>query len=256
MRFMIRTTMTILALGVVLAGVPELRAQKPVSDAQLLADAQSQLKNKKFAGIQVTVADGVVTLTGTTDRYAVKMDAENKVKHTKEAESIRNQITVAVAETISDAQLFQKLSKGLTYDRVGYGTTAFNDIELNVSQGVVTITGTVVNPSDKDSAIGLIANTAGVRDLVDNLAVAPPSPMDDRIRQAEFRAIYGYPSLNKYAIDPAKTIRIVVVNGHVTLTGVVDSKSDSDTAYLRANGVAGVFSVVNHLQVAGSESGH
>jgi osmotically-inducible protein OsmY len=245
--------MMVLALGAVV-GVPTVYAQKQVSDAQLLADAQSQLKNKKFANIQVSVADGVVTLTGTTDRYAVKMDAENKVKHTKEADSIRNQITVTVPEGISDAELFQKLSKGLTYDRVGYGTTAFNDIELNVSQGVVTVTGTVVNPSDKDSAIGLIANTPGVRNIVDTLAVAPPSPMDDRIRMAEFRAIYGYPSLNKYAIDPAKTIRIVVVNGHVTLTGVVDSKADSDTANIRANGVPGVFSVVNKLQVAGSET--
>jgi osmotically-inducible protein OsmY len=250
MRFAILMVLASVWVG----GVPELRAQRAVPDAQLLADAQSQLKNKKFASIQVAVADGVVTLTGTTDRYAVKMDAENKVKHTKEAESIRNQITVAVPENISDAQLFQKLSKGLTYDRVGYGTTAFNDIELNVSQGVVTLTGTVVNPSDKESAIGLIANTAGVRDLVDQLAVAPTSPNDDRIRQAEFRAIYGYPSLNKYAIDPAKTIRIVVVNGHVTLTGVVDTKSDSDVANLRANGVAGVFSVTNKLQVAGSEA--
>lgn len=253
MRFTIRT-ITMVALAGVLFGVPKLRAQRQVSDAQLLADAQSQLKNKKFAGIQASVADGVVTLSGTTDRYAVKMDAENKVKHTKEAASIRDEITVTGPENVSDAQLFQKLSKGLTYDRVGYGTTAFNDIELNVSQGVVTVTGTVVNPADKDSAMSLIANTPGVRDVVDHLVVAPPSPMDDRIRQAEFRAIYGYPSLNKYAIDPAKTIRIVVVNGHVTLTGVVDSKADSDTANIRANGVAGVFSVTNKLQVAGSEA--
>jgi osmotically-inducible protein OsmY len=253
MRFTIRTILMVLAL-VTVCGVPELRAQKAVPDSQLLADVQGQLKNKRFAGIQASVEDGVVTLTGTTDRYAVKMEAENKVKHTKEAASIRNQIAVAVPENVSDVQLFQKLSKGLAYDRVGYGTTAFNDIELNVSQGVVTVTGTVVNPTDKDSAISFIAGTAGVRDVVDNLAVAPTSPMDDRIRRAEFRAIYGYPSLNKYAIDPAKTIRIVVVNGHVTLTGVVDSRSDSDTAYLRANGVAGVFSVTNKLQVAGGEA--
>ena len=252
MRFTIRTILMVLALAAV-CGVPELRAQKAVPDAQLLADAQSQLKNKRFASIQVAVADGVVTLTGTTDRYAVKMDAENKVKHTKEAASIRNQIVVAAPENVSDAQLFQKLSKGLTYDRVGYGTTPFNDIELNVSHGVVTVTGTVVQPADKDSAISLIADTPGVTDIVDNLAVAPVSPNDDRIRQATFRAVYGFPSLNKYAIDPAKTIRIVVVNGHVTLTGVVDSKADSETAFLRANGVAGAFSVVNKLQVAGGE---
>jgi hypothetical protein len=77
--------------------------------------------------------------------------------------------------------------------------------------------------------------------------------MDDQIRLAEARAIYGYPRLNKYAIDPAKPIRITVVNGIVTLSGVVDSQTDKDVANIQANGVPGVFKVVNNLQVVGSE---
>jgi hypothetical protein len=77
--------------------------------------------------------------------------------------------------------------------------------------------------------------------------------MDDRIRLAEARAIYGYPQLNKYAIDPAKPIRITVVSGNVTLSGVVDSQADKDVANIRANGVPGVFKVVNNLEVV-SES--
>jgi osmotically-inducible protein OsmY len=63
--------------------------------------------------------------------------------------------------------------------------------------------------------------------------------------------VYGYSSLNKYAIDPAKPIRISVRNGNVELYGTVDSKADRDTAFLRANGVPGVFSVKNYIQVAG-----
>ena len=81
-----------------------------------------------------------------------------------------------------------------------------------------------------------------------------PSPMDDRIRIAEFRAIYGYPSLNRYAIDPAKTIRITVSGGRVELDGMVDSQADKDVANIRANGVPGVFSVTNNLQVANQPS--
>jgi osmotically-inducible protein OsmY len=77
--------------------------------------------------------------------------------------------------------------------------------------------------------------------------------MDDRIRLAEARAIYGAPQLNKYAIDPAKPIRITVVNGNVTLSGVVDNQADKDVANIRANGVPGVFKVVNNLQVAGGK---
>ena len=62
-------------------------------------------------------------------------------------------------------------------------------------------------------------------------------------------------SLNKYAIDPAKPIRISVQNGNVTLFGVVDSQGDKNAAGIRANGVPGVFSVKNDLQVAGQPTG-
>jgi osmotically-inducible protein OsmY len=75
--------------------------------------------------------------------------------------------------------------------------------------------------------------------------------MDDRTRMEVARAVYGFATLNKYAVDPAKPIRISVQNGHVELYGVVDSQADKDVAFLRANGVPGVFSVKNYLQVAG-----
>ena len=73
-----------------------------------------------------------------------------------------------------------------------------------------------------------------------------------RNRLAEARAIYGAAQLNKYALDPAKPIRITVVNGNVTLSGVVDSQADKDIANIQARGVSGVFKVTNNLQVAGS----
>ncbi len=44
-----------------------------------------------------------------------------------------------------------------------------------------------------------------------------------------------------------------MVNGNVTLSGVVDNQADKDVANIRANGVPGVFKVANNLQVAGSQ---
>jgi osmotically-inducible protein OsmY len=51
-------------------------------------------------------------------------------------------------------------------------------------------------------------------------------------------------------MDPGKPIRISVQNGHVELYGMVDSQADKDVAFIRANGVPGVFEVQNYLQVA------
>jgi osmotically-inducible protein OsmY len=186
--------------------------------------------------------------------YADKESADNKAHHVKKVKGVDNQIVVA-GPAVDDVTLRDKLAKGLAYDRVGYGTTAFNAITIGVQNGVVTLGGTVYGPTDKDSALSLVANTAGVKDVIDNLQVAPVSPFDDQLRLALARAIYGAPQLQKYALDPAKPIRITVVNGNVTLSGVVDNKADSDVANIRANSVPGVFKVVNDLQVAGPQSG-
>jgi osmotically-inducible protein OsmY len=246
-----RFTGSALALVLAILLLPVAAAAQKGSDAQIQTDAQKQLSGKRFSGIQVEVHDGVVHLTGQVDRYADKADAEKKIQRMHEAASVRDDVNVAGGGSVSDAELYQKLAKGLAYDRQGYGTLTFNSITLQVHDGVVTVGGVVYGPPDKESALDLVKNTAGVRDVIDHLQVAPVSPMDDRIRHAEERAIYGYPQLNRYALNPSKPIRIIVVNGHVTLTGVVDSKSDHDIAGLRANGVPGVFSVQNDLQIAG-----
>lgn len=79
--------------------------------------------------------------------------------------------------------------------------------------------------------------------------VLPLSPNDDRIRRAVYRAIFGAAGLDRYALQAVPPIHIIVKNGHVTLQGVVASEADRNLAGLKANGVSGVFSVTNRLQV-------
>ena len=236
-----------LMLAVVPGGVRPARAQDA---ARIDAEVHKALDNKRFSDVTVSVHDDNVLLGGTVQRYADKEDADNRIHHVKGVKGVDNEIQVAAGQ-VGDEALRDKLAKALSTYTVGYGTTAFTALTI----GVVTLGGTVYWQPDKAAALGLVANTAGVRDIVDNIQVAPLSPMDDEIRLRVARAIYGAPQLQRYAIDPAKPIRIVVVNGNVTLVGVVDSKMDRDLAGIRANGVPGVFKVVNDLQVAGPQSG-
>jgi hyperosmotically inducible protein len=239
-----------------LAGVmasPRLSAAAAVEQHDGNSDAQGKLNKSQFKDVKVSVDNsGIATLTGTVKLYEYKKDAANRVRKAKGVNAVRNDIQVA-GPSPSDEELKNKLGEKLTYDRVGYGN-AFNSISLNVENGVVTLGGHARTDVDKDSAIALVSTYPGVKDVVDNIEVDPTSIMDDQTRLAVARSIYGYPTLNKYAIDPAKPIRISVQNGHVELFGVVDSKADKDTAYLRANSVPGVFSVKNYLQVAGQTS--
>jgi hyperosmotically inducible protein len=255
----VRTKVTsvawLLALASILAfGSSAGMAQGGGSDAQIQADVTKALDNKKFKDVKVSTADGIVTLTGTVNVYSDKEDADNKAHHRKNVKGVENLIQVD-GPTVDDTTLRNKLAEKLAYDRVGYGTTAFNALTIGVKDGVVELGGTAYGPTDKDSAVSLVSNYPGVKDVIDNIEVAPTSPMDDRIRLAEARAIYGFPTLNKYAMDPAKPIRITVVNGNVTLSGVVDSQADKDAAGIRANSVSGVFKVVNNLQIAGGSGG-
>jgi hyperosmotically inducible protein len=127
--------------------------------------------------------------------------------------------------------------------------TVFDNIAFQVNSGTVTLLGQVTRPSLKSDAEGAIKHIEGVDHVVNNIEVLPLSPMDNQSRIALYRAIYGFPSMEKYAMGVQKPIRIIVSNGHVTLEGVVDNQSDKDTAGIRANGVSGVFSVTNNLQV-------
>jgi len=232
------------------SSVAQTAAASP-QDAAIQADVAKALDNKRFKDVTTAVQNGVVTLRGTVDLYADKEDADKKSHHRRNVKAVQNLIEVA-GPTVEDVTLRNKLAEKLTYDRVGYGTTAFNAFTIGVQNGVVTLGGVAYGPTDKDSALSLVENFPGVKDVVDNIEVAPVSPMDDHIRLATARAVYGAPQLNKYAIDPAKPIRITVINGNVTLSGMVDNQADKDIANIKANGVAGVFKVTNNLQVAGS----
>jgi hyperosmotically inducible periplasmic protein len=222
-------------------------------NAQTDNNIQAQLQNelKKYKTLQISVKNGVVDLEGTINDFATKEEIDKRAHRTKNVVAVRNNLKIEGAGEVSDAQLQQKIVQKLQYDRVGYGN-AFNAISVNVQNGVVTLAGNALGPVAADSAVSLASHFPGVQDVVNNITVDPLSPMDDRSRMQAYRAIYGFPSLNKYAMDPAQPIRITVANGNLTLNGVVDSQADKNVAGIRANGVPGIFKVTNNLQVANS----
>jgi hyperosmotically inducible periplasmic protein len=125
----------------------------------------------------------------------------------------------------------------------------FDNIAYRVDGYTVTLLGQVVRPITKSDAEGAVKHIEGVEKVDNQIEVLPLSPMDDGLRRRLFRAIYGYPGFEKYALGVQKPIRIIVKNGHVTLEGVVDNDGDKNLAGIRANGVPNVFSVTNDLQV-------
>src|SRR5262245_9236965 len=125
----------------------------------------------------------------------------------------------------------------------------FDNIAYKVNGYDVTLLGQVTRPTLKSDAERVVKKIEGVEKVNNQIEVLPVSPNDDRLRRALFNAIYGFGPPQSYGIGSNRPIRIIVKNGHATLEGVVDSKSDRDLVNIRANGVPGVFSVTNHLVV-------
>lgn len=125
----------------------------------------------------------------------------------------------------------------------------FDNITSEVEGYNVTLMGQVTQPVVKTDAGNAVKRIEGVQKVDNRIEVLPPSSMDDQLRLKLFRAIYGFPALERYDMPVIKPIRIIVKSGNVALEGVVDSEADKNMVTLRANGVPGIFSVTNHLRV-------
>ncbi len=222
-------------------------------DQQVQTQVAAELQKKdRFRGITAEVEDGIVTLSGKVGLYIDKVNAEKCARKVKNVDGVRNHLEVEGKE-IADAELRETLANKLRYDRVGYGIV-FNSLTVAVDSGTVTVEGKVRDYPDRDSAIAIVETTPGVRDVVDEIDVAPVSNFDDDLRLRLARAIYGQPSLQKYAMDPQAPIRIVVEDGNVELSGVVLNNTDRQIAYAQARSVPGAFSVKNNLMIASKGS--
>jgi hyperosmotically inducible protein len=126
----------------------------------------------------------------------------------------------------------------------------FDNLAYRVSpDGSVTLIGQVARPTLKSDAENAVKHIEGVQRVDNQIQVLPTSPMDDQIRMATYRAIYGNSVLSPYGLRAVPPIHIIVDQGHVTLEGVVAKQMDKQVAEMQAKTVANVFSVTNNLRV-------
>jgi hyperosmotically inducible protein len=125
----------------------------------------------------------------------------------------------------------------------------FDNLAFRTEGAKVILLGQVTRPTLKTDAEAAVKQVEGVETVENRIEVLPLSSHDDRIRRSAYRAIYGYSTLTRYAMQAVPPIHIIVKNGNITLEGVVANEGDKNMANLRARGVAGSFSVTNNLRV-------
>jgi hyperosmotically inducible periplasmic protein len=125
--------------------------------------------------------------------------------------------------------------------------TIFDDVNVQVVDGVATLTGRVTQPYKKSDLEKRVAKVDGVKQVRNQMAVLPLSGFDDQLRYRIARAIYGNMNFWQYASMANPPIHIVVEHGRVTLIGVVQSDVDRMLARTLAS-QPGVFSVTSQLK--------
>lgn len=148
-------------------------------------------------------------------------------------------------------QTDSEITKSVHHELMNYPYySIFDDLSYKVQNGQVTLLGAVTQPVKKSDINNIVAGIPGVEGVNDNIQVLPLSDNDSLLRRQIAASIYRYPTLSRYGMGTHPSIHIIVDNGHVTLTGVVDTQADKDTAGIRASAGGMSFGpIVNNLQV-------
>ena len=228
----------------VFAAVAAQAAQTTAPDQQLKTRVEQRLSERRVRGIKVAAQGGSVTLAGTVGSVGAKQDLIADVLKVEGVKEIVSELTIGKAE--SDQKLAERIADQMR--RSSY-FTVFDDVEIGVDNGVVTLTGYVTQPIKSEDLARRASHVDGARDFVNHLEVLPASLGDDRLRSIIANTLYRDPTFSNYAAQAVPPIHIVVRNSSVLLTGVVNSEVERRQAENIVRGISGIIGVQNTLRV-------
>lgn len=212
------------------------------TNAQLQKDVQDAIQWEpllKAAEIGVIVDDGIVTLTGTVDNYAKKLQAEKAAKGIAGVKAIVENIEVKVASSqkkddvdIAEDVIFSLKSDLLVPDE---------KVQVKVENGWVTLEGNVHWDFQREAAKRAVNHIKGVHGVFNHLKIK--SELNDELEKKSIEA-----ALNRSWINDSN-IRVHVSGRTVRLTGTIDSLYQKEEAARIAWKTPGIWHVDNDLIV-------
>jgi osmotically-inducible protein OsmY len=191
--------------------------------------------------VGVEVDEGIVTLTGTVDSWGKKVAAEEAAHRVWGVLDVANDITVRLpgAPGRTDTEIAQAVRRALEWDIF----VPEERVKSTVSEGMVTLKGEVDTWAERDDADRAVRYLAGVRGVVNQLAVKP-----SRITPAQVKSSLE-DALERHAEREAMRIKVDVRDAEVTLSGAVHSWSAKLAALGAAKGIPGVRNVRDQLRI-------
>jgi osmotically-inducible protein OsmY len=214
------------------------------TNIQLQHDVLDELKYEPAvdpAEIGVTTKDGVVTLSGTIKSYAEKWSAVRAAERVSGVKAVVDEMKVELPAMFhrTDADIARAVLNALKWDVL----VPEERIKVKVSQGWVTLKGTVDYKYEQSAAESAIRNLTGVKGVENLITVKPlatPIEVKAKIENAFRRA----------AELEARRINVDVRGNTVILHGTVHSWAERDEAERAAWSAPGVAQVEDDLTVA------
>lgn len=213
------------------------------TNEDLQKDVQNAIKWEPLlhaAEIGVTVKDGVVTLTGTVDSYAKKLEAEDAAKNVAGVKAVVEKIEIKSGNwgKTSDNEIATEVLNALKWD----WQVPNDKVKVKVEDGWITLSGELSWNYQKDAAKKSVNNLTGVKGVTNNISIKSES--HDAIEQKDVEnALERNWSIN------ANDIAVRVSGTKVTLTGTVSSWYQKEEAGRIAWKTPGIWSVENELEV-------
>jgi osmotically-inducible protein OsmY len=216
-----------------------------ISDSTVKVLVERELARRGLAKDEVKVAvdDRVVRLSGLVSTLTEKKRVTDTAGKAYGVSRVEDGLAV---RTVSDKEIAPAIRKSILTDPY-YGV--FDWIEAKVGDGIVTLSGSVREPSRRSEFEQRVMNIAGVSKIENQIKVLPLSAYDDELRIRAARTIYGSSTLSRYAVGANPPIHFIVENGRLVLKGMVLNAMDRQVAesLVRTNLLA--LDVKNELQV-------
>lgn len=190
--------------------------------------------------IDVAVDESVVTLSGRVGSYAQKLAAERATLGVYGVKGVANDLEVVLApvHVRTDTDIAQAALEALKWNAV----VPRDRVTVAVSNGWVTLNGTLDWQYQKDAAERTVRNLTGVRRVTNDIVIKPCVSTTDV--QAKIEEAF-----RRSAEIDARRVSVVAQNGQVTLTGNVHSWTERQEATRAAWSAPGVTQVIDHLAV-------
>jgi osmotically-inducible protein OsmY len=215
------------------------------TDEQLRSDVLDALRWESClnpTGIEVTVADGIVTLAGTVPVYVQRFVAEKIAKGVRGVRGVANDVWVHPPANgrRTDTEIVSAVLDTLKWDVA----VPEDQIQVTVRDGWIILEGTVDRQCQREAADRAIRHMAGARGVTNNIEVKP------RAGTAEDAKAGIEAALRRSAILDPTSISVEVADGAVSLRGEVDTFAERAEAERLAWAAPGVARVENQIEVA------